>query len=682
MKVTYNWLKDFVPIQLKPQQLAGKLTLAGLEVTSLEEKDGDCVLEIEVTANRPDCLCVRGIAREVAAITGKKFARFPEPANRQTGKPANRLTGKPANRLTINIQNKKDCPLYTAKIIRGVKVGPAPEWLRKRLEMVGCRSVNNIVDITNYVLFEFGEPLHAFDYDKLTLQEIRVRRAKNAEKITAIDGAQKELSHDILVIADSERPVAIAGVMGGQDTEVTLATRNILLEAAVFEPVIVRRGRQKLGLQSESSYRFERRVDAGVVEQASWRAAQLITELAGGKIVATKHAGGLKSEKKRIILDCAQVEKFLGVAVSVSRIKSILAALGLAVKPQEKKVLRVLIPSFRPDLTLEVDLIEEIARILGYENIPTTLPAVKPQVHLDDKKGLLSRLKDVLSGLGLNEVITYSLISRELCESCSGGAAGPLQVLNPLSKEQEILRPSIIPGLLKAVADNFHQQEEYVNIFEIAKAFSGASAVPQEELVLGIALSGIRPLLLAQGAVKDEATLLHLKGILEAVFKELGIKEYRFVPASGKIEVFVTQEKIGALFALPGKILDALEIKNKAVFALEVSLDKIFACACLKKEFVPLAKYPSISRDISLALKDSVSAAEVMAAVRQKGAPLLKEAKVIDYYRGKQIPAGCRGLTISCVYRSEEKTLTEEETDSLHARVLEALTQRLGAQIR
>jgi len=307
MKVTYNWLKDFVEIKIPPQALVNKLTMAGLEVTSLEPKEGDCVFEIEVTSNRPDCLSVIGIAREVAAITGKKLKllsaiRYP-------------LSAKNSQLISIRIEDKKDCPLYTAKIIRDVKVKPSPAWIKKRLELIGCRSVNNIVDITNYVLFTWGEPLHAFDLGKIKGSTIFVRRAKTGEKITTIDGEQRALDSDILIIADNQNPIAIAGVMGGKDTEVIERTHDILLEAAVFNPIIVRRGRQKLGIQSDSSYRFERSVDAQIVEKASWQAVELIQKLAGGSCIFAKSSGLPQAKKKSLSLEVSTVNKILGVDI-------------------------------------------------------------------------------------------------------------------------------------------------------------------------------------------------------------------------------------------------------------------------------------------------------------------------------------------------------------------------------
>jgi phenylalanyl-tRNA synthetase beta chain len=641
-----------------------------------------------------------GIAREVAAITGKKLSRY-------TVIPLSRLTGKQANGLTINIEDKKDCPLYTARIIRNVKVGPAPEWLKKRLELLGCRSVNSVVDITNYVLFELGEPLHAFDLDKIVIPlsrypviplEIVVRRARHAEEIITIDGIKRPLDEEILVIASrfngptgqrangpTDQPIALAGIMGGKETEVTGETKNILLEAAVFNPITVRLGRQKLGLQTESSYRFERGVDYQMVEQASLRAVQLIERLCAGRCVSAKSCGSPNKKNKQINLNLCSARKVLGVDITTPRIKGILASLGFKVKPKTKNSFSVEVPAYRPDVNLEIDLTEEIARIFGYESIPTTLPRITPKIGSVGTQDLVSLTKNILVGLGLKEVITYSLIDRGLLNGWGlTESASALEILNPLSKEQEVLRPTIIPGLSRCVGYNLNQKQGYVNIFEIGKIFSGSAKQPQEELSLCIALCGTHALLLKQGLVKEEVDFLHLKGILEALFERLGIKDCSFNTNDTHygISVYVNKENVGILTRLRKNILEKFDIKNKEVFLAEIFLDRLFSYADLNKKAVVLPIYPGISRDISVILREGIALEDILKAVRDKGAPLLREARVVDYYQGKQIPAGFRGLTISCLYRSDERTLTEAEINPIHSLVSFVLADKFSAQIR
>lgn len=659
-------------IKIPAKELAAKLTMAGLEVVALEEKAGDFVLEIEITPNRPDWLSVLGVAREIAAITNTKL---------KSQNPKGKARSAKGN-FKIEIEDKKDCPLYSARIIRNVRVAPSPEWLRKRLELIGCRSVNNVVDITNYVLFELGEPLHAFDLDKLSQDKIIVRRAKDSEKLLTIDEEERNLKSKVLVIADRNKPVAIAGVMGGKETEVTTSTRNVLLEAAIFDPVVVRRGRQALGLQSEASYRFERGIDLTMVEKASARAAQLIQEICGGEDVLFLSSGLTQSKEIRVDLDTAYVAKILGVKITRPKIKQILCGLGFKVRQKSKEVFKVGVPSFRQDVKLQVDLIEEVARVFGYDNIPASLPAVKPAITTREKRDLVSAIKAILVGLGVNEVATYSLLDKAVLNNLDLNLTKPIEILNPLSQDQEILRPTLIPGLGRAVSFNINQKQDYVSIFEIGNIFLGETK-PKEELVLGLALSGTNSFLLEQGLVKDEAGLLNLKGILETIFLRLGIQGYEFNNQGAlNCAIRIQNEKVGLMLGLSPKALEGLNIKNREVFALEVSLDKLFSFVRPDKKFTPLPKYPGITRDISFVLKDDLSVKDILLALRQKGQPLLNDIRITDYYKGKQIPAGFRGLTLSCFYSSNERTLTEKEIQPIQDLLCGTLMQTFGVKMR
>jgi phenylalanyl-tRNA synthetase beta chain len=683
VKVTYSWLKDFVNIKLAPKELAEKLTMAGLEVVSLEQlglpacRTGrDFVFEIEITSNRPDWLSILGVAREISAITGSKLKAV---------KPQGlKIKTKDRQPVKISVADKKDCPFYSAMIIRDVKVAPSPEWLKQRLESLGCRSVNNIVDITNYILFELGQPLHAFDLDKLGQQSINVRRGRPDEKITTIDGQQRMLDHEILVIADNHKPVAIAGVMGGKETEVTLNTSNILLESAVFNPILVRRSRQKLGLQSESAYRFERGVDLEISKTAVLFAKGLICALAFGKPCGYKSFGVSKSIKTVIKLDMAYVFNILGVTISLLKIKQILSGLGFTIKAQAKGILAVKVPSFRQDIKSQIDLVEEIARIYGYDKIPQTLPAVKPCEKSFGKRDFVSGIKFILRGLGLQETITYSLVDRTLLlKSGINKDAQLVEILNPLSKEQEVLRSTLLPSLIRALAYNLDQQQEYINIFEIANVFSGKAGFALEEPSLGLALCGSKSFFLKQGLIKDEVTILHLKGILESLFCKLGIKAYDFKPREdNQINIIIGQQEVGLMLNLNEQALGAFDIKNKQVVLAEIKLEKLFTHINLERKFTGIPKYPAITRDISFVIKDNLSINDLLTAIESNGSSLLSLAKVVDCYQGKQIPDGFKGLTISCVYRAPDRTLTEEEVIPLHNSICVLLEERFGIKLR
>jgi phenylalanyl-tRNA synthetase beta chain len=675
MKVTYNWLKDFVDIRISPEALADKLTLAGLEVVSLNKVADDFVFEIEITSNRPDWLSIYGVAREVASITGKKFKKSLSLA------PAG---SKAAGTLKIQIANKKDCFYYCAKVIRGVCVKPSLAKISKRLELVGVRPVNNIVDMTNYLLFETGQPMHAFDLDKLSLDEgIIIRRARGDEKIVTLDGIERKLDKDILVISDRLKPVAIAGVIGGKDTEVTNKTKNILLETAVFDPVLVRRMRQKLGLQSEAAYRFERGVDLSASKSTSLRCASLIAETACGKIAISKEAGKTNPSAKSIKLAISAVSRTLGVEIPAAKCKSILVSLGFTVQ-NKSACLQVKVPGFRQDVKADVDLIEEIARIYGFGKIPSSLAKISPQAIVCDWRDKVSLLKEMLLGLGLNEAITYSMIDRDSLQKF-GISVEPVAIRNPLSKEQEVLRPTVLPSLLRVVAFNLNQKQNQIGFFEIAEIFrSNEKQDPVEEPVLAIALCGERSLLLEQGAIKDAFSMLHIKGILETVFSRLGIKGACFAAVSSGEEDFIIQvsgQELGRVLSPAAVTLEAFQIKNRKVFLAQLDLAKLFALADKNRKFIPAPKYPAITRDISFIVKDNISVSRIIEAISGLGQPLIN-ARIVDYYRGKQIPKGFRALTLSCIYRLDDRTLTEEEVNPVQEKAVKLLVDGFGAKLR
>ncbi|MDP2905154.1 MAG: phenylalanine--tRNA ligase subunit beta [Candidatus Omnitrophota bacterium] len=680
MKVTYNWLKDFVDINITPGALADKLTMAGLEVVSLEQRGGDYIFEIEITSNRPDWLSVIGVAREVAAITGKKL-QLPK----DYGRPTSHVLRPTERAVSILIENKKDCPLYTATVITRVKVAPSPDWLKQRLELLGCRPVNNVVDITNYALFETGQPMHAFDLDKLPAGGIAVRRANNGEKLTILDGQEKTLDGAVLVIAAQDKAKAVAGVMGGKDTEVNGGTKNILLEAAVFDPALIRRSRRQLGLQTESSYRFERGVDAAALDSARRRAVELILGISGGESAPVESRGAGFKKKKIVNLSMAHADKVLGVSITAAEAVKILKMLGFGAKPRAKNNFSVEIPSFRGDVNLEADLIEEIARIHGYNLIPVSLPSFRPNATAAAAADLVWMVKNTLAGQGLNEAITLSLIERGLAECFQVPAGLAVEIQNPLSREQEILRTAITPSLARCVALNLNQKQEYVNIFEVSKVFSLSADKnnPQEQLNLGIALCGERSMFLEGGLVKDKAGLPHLKGLLERLFRKLGVKVYDFrMLGSQEAGVYIGEDKVGFITGLGKKALDYLDIKNKDVFVAEVCLDKILSAAALKIKFRPLSLYPGIKRDISFLIRQGITAKDVLGAVRLKAGPLLEDVRIADYYTGKQVPVGQRSLTVSCFYRSPERTLTDNEVNPLQDAVCALLKERFGAKLR
>ncbi|MCG8430514.1 MAG: phenylalanine--tRNA ligase subunit beta [Candidatus Omnitrophica bacterium] len=677
MKFTYKWLQDFVDISLKPDELARRLTMAGIEVGSCTRAGGDVVFEAEITSNRPDWLSIRGIAREVAVVTGRKlkFAKQTTPRGRKT-----------QQKVPVRVDNRADCPRYTARVIEGVKVGASPAWLKKRLELLGCRSVNNIVDVTNYILFEYGEPLHAFDRAVLEGSGIRVRRARRDETLAAIDGRNYSLTPGMLVIADKFRPVALAGIIGGKESEVSFATRDILLEAALFDQVIVRRTRQELGLMSESAYRFERGVDPAAVDAAAEAAARMIITVAGGRITGYGASGPCKDPMRTISFDTDRAERILGARVGAVKMRRIFAGLGLAVRAKGATRMSVTIPSRRRDIEGEEGLIEELARIHGYDAVPATLPAVKPAVTGPGDYDRTLRLKHFLCGLGFSEVKTYSLVSSAALDAFvqTGVSRRRVTLRNPLSSEYAALRPSLIPSLTSCAALNFNRHQEHVALFEIARVFLPSASAPKEVPALGVITGGVRSHLYTQGRVLEKMSLLHIKGVVEALIERLCGASLSFSgPGPSAVsDIMLAGKKIGSLSVVPQAALHHCQVKNKRLFAAELSLEPVFAFMRRRRHFTPLPRYPGITRDISCVVRDSVSAASLLAEGRKAGEPLLRQMRITDYYRGAHIPAGHRGLTVSCLYQSPERTLTEAEIEPVHGQICRLFKQSFDAVLR
>ena len=682
MRISYNWLKEYVNIKLPPEKLAHVLTMAGLAVESVKKSAGDTILEIEVTSNRPDWLSYIGVAREVAAITGGKPFPFRDGKRSKTQAPSRK-----GNAVTVKVEDKRLCPLYTARIIRNVKVGESPVWLKTKIEAMDLRPVNNIVDITNLCLFETGEPMHAFDLDKLESGEIIVRRSRAGEKITTIDGAERPLDDSVLVIADARRPVAIAGVMGGLDTEVTASTKNILLEAAFFDPVSVRRTSKKLGISTESSYRFERRVDTENIKRASDRAAALITELAGGDICEFIDIGASGRPKKPpVALRYSRCGRIIGVDIAPAKIKKILVSLGLKARASSRDGLRLEIPNFRYDLKNEIDIIEEVARIYGYDNVPATIPQiVEDSARMPEEMVLDSKIRRCLTGFGMDEIITYSLLGkRELASACIPDD-NIVEIANPLTAEQEVMRPGLMTGMLNSLAWNMNRKTKDLALFELGNIYTRNGNAFSEKKRLSMALAGDRSSW--QGDSRPLG-FYDLKGIVEGLLSELGVTDISFKESRHDGFSTLACASIGIKGALAGTIGQVskktaanFDIKEK-VYYCELCVSSILKHAALEKRFSALPKYPSVYRDISIVVPQAVTNAQLESLARDIGGPVLKTVILIDRYRGKQIPDGKTSLTYRLEYQDLKKTLTEKEISDVHARILGSLEKKFGAQLR
>ncbi len=704
MKINYNWIKEFVDIRVAPEKLADKLSMAGLSVASLDKTGNDWVYDIEVTSNRPDWLSVRGIVHEISAITGAKLKKKDDGRCLPVGKAGtiedrkkrknNRSLKSDHRPFFIIIEDTKDCKFYYGNIIRGVKVGPSPDWLKSKLEILGLRSVNNIVDVTNFCLLELGQPLHAFDYEKIISQPgaIVVRRAKKSEEIVTLDGISRKLNPDVLVIAsggsDNGRPLAVAGIMGGADTEVGEKTVNILLESACFDSVVVRRASRSLGIASDSSYRFERGVDEATVKAALERATELITELCGGELAGSKRAGILKEKGlKKINFDLSESVDLLGVKIPSGEAKSIFQKLGFGVKARTKEKFEITVPSFRRDISIAEDLAEELVRVWGYENIPLTQHAIKS--FQMDKPALVllgEKVKETLIRAGLKEVITYSLIGESDYQKTGLCVPDSARVLvNPLSRENSILRTTLLPSVLNCISFNVSRNNRDLEVFETARVF----ADNKEELVVSFALCGKKRASWLSEALNY--TLFDLKGLIEVLLESAGINNcvyqddaaLAFAESSTGCRVVFNNETLAVFCQVSTAVKKAWGIKSREdVFVAEVALERLNRYANLKRCFSEPVSFPGIIRDVSILTSRTAPYSKIKLLIETEARDLVRSMAVVETYSGKEVPKGSLSLTISIEYGSSQRTLTDEEVNLTHQKVLSVLVDRLGVKIR
>jgi phenylalanyl-tRNA synthetase beta chain len=613
MKISFNWLKDYVAVGISADELAYKLTMAGHEVETVARINGDAVFEMEITPNRSDCLCLRGMARETAAILGKA-CKFPQTQKRTW----------PRQKCDIRIEDKNACLRYIGTMIEGATIKEANKEIRTRLVSLGLRPINNVVDITNFCLMETGQPMHAFDYDKLIGGTIVVRRARAGEKIVTIDGIERGLDPSILVIADAKKPVAIAGIMGGKDTEVTAQTKNIFLESAYFDPLLIRRASRKLGLSSDSSYRFERGVDFRTVEDGSNRAIDLILQSAQGTIA--RHTDiivpGKQKQERKITVSKGQINNLIGTSLTKAQCADILKKLDFSVSAGGKDVLNVKAPSFRGDIKDVEDIAEEISRIIGYDNVPLTIPSVRASAILSDPvRKARQRTKDLFVAQGFNEIITFTMISRKNLEMSGQDHLPAIDIFNPLTQDQEIMRPSMLPGFLSVLLSNANKGQKNLRFFETGKIYEDSG----ERDVLGILLSGMRTEDWRQ-IKKETADYYDLKGAMEQTLDRLGVSktriEYRplqekcFEDGQGA-GIFIDGKETGAIGKIREEILSRWNIKQKNVLFAQCDMEEVYRQEEAPRKYIPVPEFPSISRDISLAVPKNVTAGAIEKAIRQ-----------------------------------------------------------------
>jgi len=644
----------------------------------------DAILEVEVTPNRPDCLSIAGVAREVAALTGGRL-RPPDVSVRED--PGLATTG-----WRITIEDPELCPRYAARLVEGVTVAPSPAWLAQRLRAAGLRPISNVVDVTNYVLWELGHPLHAFDAALLPDRHVVVRRALGGETLATLDGQSRALTEDMLVIADPARPVAVAGVMGGASTEVRATTRTVLLESAYFKAGSVRRTARALGLSTEASYRFERGADIDGLRDALDRAAQLIADLGGGR-VATGVLDAYPSPRRPVALPLRleRVRRVLGAVPPSAVVGDVLRALGFPAT-ERPGGFEVVVPSFRRDVAIEDDLVEEVARIWGYEQIPATLPS-GPLALTRRPRHLvaLDAVRRALAATGGQEIMSLSLVDpgRLAALGISPDDARVVRLQNPLAADRSVLRPTVLVGLLEAVATNVRRQSADLRLFEIGRVFEakGAGTLPREETRVGLALTGLRaPRAWFTG--RDRADVFDARGGVEAVVEALGRTGVTIEPAEapyleeGRAATVLVQ---GAPVGLVGELHPAVQRAfdlPAPVFVAELSLDAIEAVPARPVQHRALPRHPAVPRDLAVVVPAAVTAAAVDQAIHALRTPWLRRAVLFDVYEGPQVGPGRKSLAYGLVYQAEDRTLTDAEVNQVHAELVERLRAQLGAEVR
>jgi phenylalanyl-tRNA synthetase beta chain len=657
----------------------------------------DVVYDLEVTPNRPDLNSVIGIAREIAAVTGNPL-RIPECGMR------NAECGI-RDFVAVRNQEPELCPRYTARVVTGVKVGPSPDWLRQTLEKVGIRSISNVVDVTNYVMLETGQPLHAFDYHLIAKgadgkPTIVVRRAAADEKFKTLDGQERTLTPDMLLIADEQKGIALAGVMGGANTEIRDDTKDVLIESAYFAPTNIRRTSKALGLRSESSYRFERGCDVGIADYASQRAAQLILETAGGTLVpGVVDAYPQPAKAKDISLRFAKTDELLGVAIAPEQQVKLLTSLGLGVLPiadgqsptANGQSATFSIPTFRVDLKREVDLIEEIARLHGVDKIPSTAPRGAVGAHpFDAMYDEIAAVRRLLAGLGLNEAQGQTLVSSA---ECGMRNAECVPLANPLSSDMDVLRPSLLPGLIHSLRHNLNRKNNDVALFEIGRVFLRAGSetgAPKEERRVAIALTGAREPAFWSGDDRDaKFDAMDLKGLVEDVLEHFGLRGIQFGKRAEPNALFLESAAVtlGGKVQLGelGQLLPALAKQydlRDAVFLAELRLDELIARGNRSKSFKPLPQFPASRRDVAMLVPEATTHDAVLQAIKQAKPANLESVELFDVFRGKNVPAGQKSLAYAFTYRAADKTLTDNDVNAAHAKAVDALKQKLSATVR
>src|SRR5687767_9232090 len=685
MLISYHWLKELTNTSLRPHELRERLTMVGLAIDAVESHADDSVLDVEVPSNRPDCLSHVGIAREVTVIEGKEL-RLPEPRSVK-------IDGRSADLTSVEIKDPDLCPRYAARLVRGVKIGPSPDWLAKRLEGIGQRPINNVADITNYVLHETGQPLHAFDLQKLSGRRIIVRRASRGEKLRTLDGVDRELTEEMLVIADAQNAVALAGIMGGEDSEISISTTDVLIESAYFDPNSVRHTARRLGMDTEASRRFERGADRENVLRAQERCVELIGELAGG--IATEDAIDVypKPFVPRIVeFRPDRVKELTSLTVERDKVVRILTGLGFKSDYLPLEKFTVEVPSWRIDVEQEEDLVEEIARHAGYDRIASELPPSNIPGEYQPSEMNQRSLRRALNSCGYDEAITFSFTSRDeqfpLIPALN--QEGQTELKNPIIEDATWMRSSLLPGLMNSLRHNFNHGIRDVRLFEIGRVFgiSLDGQLPEEPLALAMIATG--------AAVEEnkaqadrELDFFDVKGALEAAVDWMNVSPLIFTGTAAKHlrpgQAASIKRADGVEIGTIGRLAESVAAAYKfrqPVYVMELDLGSLLSGPERGIQYSPLPRYPSVMRDISLLLNRTVALDDILSAVRNQRVSDCRNVMLVGTFAGANIPPNKRSVTLRLEYRSDERTLRDEEVEERHSQLTSSLLKTFAAEQR
>ena len=693
MKVLYNWLKEFVDVAMSAAELRSRLSMAGVAIDSVEDTAAGPVLDAEITINRPDLLGHLGIAREVAALC-RLFLKTTQPKFKESADKASKAT-------RVEIECPELCGRYTARIVRVVKIQPSPDWLRKRLEALGQTSINNVVDVSNYVMLELGQPLHAFDLDRLAEHRIVVRRARPGESLRTLDGVERKLTKDMCLICDARSPVAIGGVMGGAESEISFSTKNLLIESAWFDPISIRRTSKALGLRTEASLRFERGVDPELADLASRRAAELIQQLAGGEVLeGVVDVYPHPARPMDIELSRKELLRVMGADVPDQAIEEILSTLGFAPVRHDGNrgsagslvaAWKCARPSWRGDVTREIDLIEEVARHHGYDKFPPRLPpARQPAARLPHAESL-DLLRERLFALGYQEIVAIPIVDPERDTAFRAEGTDAAVISNPLSEDAAILRSSGTTNMIGAIEWNLNHGQRNLRLWETGKTYEIRDGKPVESRVLTLGATGLARQLSIHEAAR-EFGFADLKGELDQVLALAGGATWKpGGPAwlmSGQEAQIAFAKDGGKPVGVAGQLARVLAQRFKLrqdVFLAEIRLEPLLqaiGAARSALRYEPLPRFPAVERDFSLTLNEGVTFARVAEEIRSLAIAELRQIEAVDLFRGGQIPKGKYSLLVRVSLQSAESTLTEAQLTDYSTRIIAALEKNLGAALR